>query len=87
MVNLRTVAISDTDFSHFQTTVDLDDVESIEDIILTVTDRLKNMLANNIFVSLSDRVDRRTWHVHDYTIVDMLTDNNVDKVYYVCSHC
>lgn len=87
MVNLRTVAISDTDFSHFQTTVDLDDVESIEDIILTVTDRLKNMLANNNLVSLSDRVDRRTWHVHDYTIVDMLTDNNVDKVYYVCSHC
>jgi len=87
MVNLRTVALSDTDFSDFQTKVDLDEVDSIEDVISYVTNQLKSILTENNLVSLSERVDRHAWHVHDYTIVDMLTDDDVDRVYYVCSHC
>ena len=87
MVNLRTVALSDTDFSHFQTNVDLDEVDSIDDVISYVTNQLKSILTENNLVSLSERFDRHEWHVHDYTIVDMLTDDDVDRVYYVCSHC
>ena len=84
MVNIRKFCISGGIFSGFETLVDLDKVESIQDIIFSVIDNLKVFLCK--MYSLSEMIDPLVYHIHDYTFEHILL-SNPDEIFYVCNHC
>ena len=86
MVNLRTFTISDETFGGFSTHVDLDTVDSIDQICNVVMECLNEALSSINLSVLSGNAQRLNVHIHDVTIGEMLL-SNPDKVFYVCGHC
>ncbi len=85
MVNLRKVALSCKTFSHYTTTVDLDKLKSIEEVIEAVVDDLDKYLKKVNLDSLSAELRcMNNFHHHDYTFEEMLL--NPGRIYYVCDH-
>jgi hypothetical protein len=86
MVNFRKFTISDDLFSGFTRPVDLDIVENIEQIIKIVVGDLKTVFNNNNFDILRETVEKRNFHIHDYSFEDMLL-SEPNTTFYICSHC
>jgi len=86
MVNFRKFTISDDLFSGFTRPVDLDIVENIEQIIKIVVGDLKTVFNDNNFVILRETVEKRNFHIHDYSFEDMLL-SKPNTTFYICSHC
>lgn len=86
MVNLRTVSLSCRTFSHYTTTVDLDEVNNIEEVIEAVVNDLDNYLKRGNLESLRTELQSMRFHNHDYTFEDMLIDQSQDYTYYLCDH-
>ena len=85
MVNFRKFTISDDLFSGFTRPVDLDIVENIEQIIKIVVGDLKTVFNNNNFDILRETVEKRNFHIHDYSFEDMLLSSH-NTTFYICSH-
>jgi len=86
MVHLRKVAISADLFSHYTTSIDLDEVESLKDVIQFVVIDLHRHLEKRNLTSLCERLKMTNFHTHDYTFEEMLLESNPDRVFYVCGH-
>ena len=84
MVNCRKFIISGSLFSRYETIINFDLVESVEDIISEMVNEIKQQVKN--FPQLLDALERETYHIHDYDIGDILISKN-DEVFYICSHC
>jgi len=88
MVNLRKFCISDELFSGFEIMVDLDNVETLDNIIKEVLKNAIDVLEEKKFYILlrllKDKVKR--FHVHDYTFAEILISQPTD-IFYICSHC
>ena len=86
MVNFRNFYISDELFSGFTRPVDLDKVNTIEEIIELVVKDLKMIFNDNNFVLFIEALKTRKFHVHDYSFEDMLL-SEPNTTFYICSHC
>tara|TARA_B110001452_G_C15241431_1_gene429861 strand:- start:1104 stop:1364 length:261 start_codon:yes stop_codon:yes gene_type:complete len=86
MVNLRQFCISGGIFSGFETYVDLDKTDSLNDIIYCMSDTLKEKLWSIKLHDLSNSVDPSVYHIHDYTFEDILISEST-QVFYICNHC
>lgn len=86
MVNYRIFKISHQTFSYFTSHVDLDEVDSMEEIIEKVVLNLRQVLQKHDLESLLKILDESNFHAHGYNFVDVLQSPS-DKVFYVCSHC
>ena len=84
MVNLRTFIISDELFSGFESIIDLDEVDSIEEIISIVVNKLSILLKNAKLQILFNKVSKTNFHIHDFSFTDILLNENI---YYICNHC
>ena len=85
MVNNRNFALSAELFSHFKTQVDIDETDSLEEIIVIVVEKLRSILKKHNLVELSDKLDLCNFHTHDYTFEDVLL-SNPEKEFYICDH-
>jgi len=86
MVNYRCFSISDELFSGFKKQVDLDEINTLQDIINEVNDDLMALLKNNNLDSLENNLTKKAFHIHGYTFVDIL-QSDPNKLFYICSHC
>ena len=89
MVNYRKIIISCELFWGFTHFVDLDEIDSIQEIIDLTIIALKDFLKRNNLLNLVDKLnvlikDKR-FHVHDVTFEDVLLSDDTNTVY-VCSH-
>ena len=84
MVNLRTFIISDELFSGFECAVDLDEVDTIEEIIAIVINKLSILFKNVKLEILSDKISKTNFHIHDFSFTEILLN---DDIYYICNHC
>jgi len=86
MVNNRTFCISGSIFSRYQTIINLDMVDSVEDIIKVIIKRMKYDMQNypSILIEL-DREEKK-FHMHDYKFGDILI-SEPEQIFYICSHC
>jgi hypothetical protein len=88
MVNLRKFSISDELFSGFEIMIDLDNLETIDNIIKEVLKNAIDVLEEKKFYNLvrllKDKANK--FHVHDYTFAEILMSQTND-IFYICSHC
>ena len=73
-------------FSGFKTEIQLTEVESIEDIIKIFRSNLNNVLERNHLEILVNKLNDCSFHIHSYSIEDILTSTN-ETVFYICDHC
>jgi hypothetical protein len=87
MSSIRKFQISEKYLWGYNTKIDLDEVESIEQIIKLVLDRCKEFLKNNNMVGLIDHLEliRSSFHIHDYEFGNILM-SNPDEIFYICCH-
>ena len=84
MVNNRKFIISGSLFSQYETNINLDLVDSINDIIILVIKNIKEDIKS--FPILLKELEKVNYHIHDYHIGDiLLSDSNT--IFYICDHC
>ena len=86
MVNNRTFCISGSIFSRYQTIINLDIIDSIEDIINVIIKRIKDDMKNYPRILLELDREEKKFHIHDYKFGDILL-SEPGQIFYVCSHC
>ena len=86
MVNYRIFEISDELFGGFLIKIDLDIVESLEDIVEYMINELSTILKANNFEMLVDKLEKKYFHIHGYTFGNILLSDESDK-FYICGHC
>ena len=91
MVNLRTCQISSKYFWGFQHQVDLDEVESLEEITTIVIEKMKKILLDNNFIVLVEIIEGERghpgmhFHIHQKTFEQVLL-TPPEEIIYVCCH-
>ncbi len=86
MVNLRKTCISGGTFWGYETYVDIDEIETLEDIINKIISNLKNDLTNLKLVELVNNLDPRVFHIHSTDLGNILI-GDPDMIIYICNHC
>ena len=86
MVNENRLFIASSKlFSDYQLEISLFNVSTIEDIInifvSSLEDKLKELKLTNLIKKLSES----KFHIHSYTIEDILTSEN-ETIFYICDH-
>ena len=84
MATRKFIASSDL-FSNFQMDISLYEVSSIDDIIKKFVEHLKDVLKNNNLTLLIEKLKERNFHIHNYTIEEILV-SNYDSIFYICDH-
>ena len=84
MVNLRKFIISGSIFDKYETHINLDIIDSIEEIVKISKKRIENDIKN--YPEILKIFNNLDFHVHDYTIADILLSEH-NKVFYICSFC
>ena len=72
-------------FSEYQLEISLLEVSTIEDIITIFKKSLKELFEKNNLTTLSHKLEQAEFHIHSYTIEDILTSNPED-VFFMCDH-
>ena len=78
------IASSET-FSEYQLEISLLEVSTIEDIITIFKDSLKELFEKNNLTILAQKLEKAQFHIHSYTIEDILTSNHEDY-FFICDH-
>ena len=84
--NIRKFIASSDLFSGYEVMIDLNYCNSLDDIVNSFYDNLQNCLTLNKFVVLLDELKDCRFHIHTYTLEDIiLSDKNM--IFYICDHC
>ena len=86
MVNYRTFCISDELFTGFERFIDLDEVESKEEIINKVLEDLRSILNQNNLQVLVGKLGQTRFHIHNFSFSDLLLSKPNTR-FYICNHC
>ena len=86
MVNTRTFQFSHALFWGFKREVDLDEVESLDDIYKTMCEYLVKYLKKENLQILVEKLDIAKLHIHDFTFEQILM-SSPDVKFYICDHC
>lgn len=72
-------------FSDFTVEISLYNVETLEDIIKTFKEELKDCLEKNNFTNLVKILEKKNFHIHGKTMENILTSNDTET-FYICDH-
>ena len=86
MVNDRKVCISGGAFTGYETVVDLDYIDSLQDIVDATIKNLGNDLKFIKLNELNSSIDPRVYHIHLPTFEEILI-SEPQYIIYVCNHC
>ena len=81
----RTFIASSETFSEYSTKISLYHVSTIDDIIKIFKYELKEDLKKLNLNILIELVEKKNFHIHGYSIEDILTSNS-EKVFFICDH-
>ena len=82
----RTFIASSELYSGFRVNIDIRYVNTLDDIVKIFLDEMKLVLKQNNFEVLFEKIVDKEFHIHSYTLEDVLT-SNPDHIFYVCNHC
>ena len=74
-------------FQGYRRKVRRDEIESIEGVIEMIRGDLIRELERLHLGVLCEKLRYRRFHVHGYTLLDVLRSDQAEKVWYVCDHC
>lgn len=86
MVNFRKTCISGGVFWGYETFVDIDEIETLEDITNKTINNLKIDLNKLKLTELVNNVDPRVFHIHSINLGDIFT-GDPEFIIYICNHC
>ena len=86
MVNNREFCISGSIFGGYKTVIDLDLVDSIDDILYIVKSRIKDDMKNYPEILNELNKEGEKFHIHNYDFGSILISDN-ERIFYVCNHC
>ena len=81
----RTFIASSKLFSGFKTTINITEIDNLDNIISIFINRLMDTLKENNFENLIDELKKSKFHIHTNTIEDILV-SNPNELFYVCDH-
>ena len=73
-------------FSGYSTYIDIQSVSTLEDICEQFKKDLKDVLNQHHFENLLRKLDDCRFHIHSYTIEDILI-SDLNDLFYICDHC
>ena len=82
----RTFIASSELYSGFRVNIDIRYINTLDDIVKIFLDEMKLVLKQNNFEVLLEKIVDKEFHIHSYTLEDILT-SNPDHIFYVCNHC
>ena len=82
----RTFIASSELYSGFRVNIDIRYINTLDDIVKIFLDEMKLVLKQNNFEVLLEKVVDKEYHIHSYTLEDILT-SNPDHIFYICNHC
>ena len=85
-MNIRNVCISGGTLWGYETLVDLDMCENLQDIINVCITAAKDTLRSIKLIDISDTIKESDFHIHSYTFEDILM-TEPDFIIYICNHC
>ena len=86
MVNNREFHISGSIFGEYKTVINLDLVDSIDDILEIVINRIEEDMKNYPQILKKLDKEKEKFHIHGYEFGSILI-SEIDVIFYVCSHC
>jgi len=84
MATRKFIASSDI-FSNFEVDISLYNITTIEDIIKIFVFSLKEVLEKNKLTMLVKMLEKRSFHIHNYSVEEILV-SNYDSIFYICDH-
>tara|TARA_B110000858_G_scaffold138459_1_gene157212 strand:- start:127 stop:393 length:267 start_codon:yes stop_codon:yes gene_type:complete len=82
----RTFIASSELFSGFKVEINIQSIDTVDNIIKIFTDELKTVLKKYNFEILLESVNVGKFHVHSHTLEQILISNK-DEIIYICDHC
>ena len=82
----RTFIASSELFSGFKVEINIQSIDTVDNIIKIFTDELKTVLKKYNFEVLLESVNVKKFHVHSHTLEQILISNK-DEIIYICDHC
>jgi predicted transcriptional regulator len=82
----RTFIASSELFSGFKVEMNIQSIDTVDNIIKIFTDELKTVLKKYNFEILLESVNVKKFHVHSHTLEQILISNK-DEIIYICDHC
>ena len=86
MVNNREFHISGSIFGEYKTVINLDLVDSVDDILEIVINRIEEEMKNYPQILKKLDKEKEKFHIHGYEFGSILI-SEIDVIFYVCSHC
>ena len=86
MPNHRIAEISDEFFQGFQKKIDLDQIDSKEEIVDAIVGDLKKLLKDSNLHVLLTRLDATNFHIHGGEFGAILM-SEPGEIIWVCNHC
>lgn len=82
------IVLSSSLFQGYQTLVNIDECETLAQVVSKVVDALVGDLRNLNLEVLVEEARRRPWHIHTVRCVEALRSSAVNNIAeYVCDHC
>ena len=81
----RTFVASSELFSGFKVEINIQSIDTLGDIIKIFVNELKSVLKQHNFEVLLGSVDVKKFHIHSYTLEQILVSNK-DELFYICDH-
>ena len=72
-------------FSNFEVDISLYNITTIEDIIEIFVFSLKEVLEKNKLTMLVKMLEKKSFHIHNYSVEEILV-SNYDSIFYICDH-
>ena len=85
MPNHRMVEISDDFFQGFQKKIDLDQIDSAQEIVDAIVDDLRHILKETNLHVLLKRLEEGNFHIHDKEFGTILM-SEPGEIIWVCNH-
>ena len=82
----RTFIASSRLFSGFKVVIDIQYIDTLEDIVKIFVNELRKVLAINNLEALLEECVEGKFHIHSHTLPTILTSNK-DEIFYICNHC
>ena len=86
MTSIKIFCISGGTFDGFETSIDMNNVESINEIIMSVVNKLYSTIQKmrNLILKLDE--EKLQYHIHNLKFGDILL-GKMNRIFYICSHC
>ena len=82
----RTFIASSKLFSGFKTTINITEIDNLNQICDIFRKTLLTTLSDNNFENLISELKKSNFHIHSATIEQILI-SNPNEIFYVCDHC